>query len=57
MEKTPSELNNFCENVVSVEVSIPVTSDCFMATKILRAEIQSFQIAGFYAQDLLQKVA
>jgi hypothetical protein len=47
----------FCEIVVPVEISIPATFHCFLATRILRADIQSCQEAHFWAQVLLLKLA
>jgi hypothetical protein len=52
---TPSELNNFCDIVVPIEISIPAKFYCFMATRFLRADIQSCQKNSLFGHKLLKK--
>jgi hypothetical protein len=54
---TPSELNDFCDIVVTMEISIPAKFYCFMATRFLTAHIQSCQKLVYLAQVVLEKVA
>jgi hypothetical protein len=53
---TPSELNDFfCEIVVPMEISIPAKFYCFMATRFLKADIQSCQKTHFLGTSCLTK--
>jgi hypothetical protein len=48
----------FCEIVVPVEISIPARFYCFMATRLLTADIQSCQKTRFFlTQVVLENVA
>jgi hypothetical protein len=51
---------NFCEIVAPMEINIPAKFHCFMATRFLKADIQSCQKTLFFlkgAQAVLEKVA
>jgi hypothetical protein len=52
---TPSELNDFCEILVPMEISIPAKFYCFMATRFLRADIQNCQKTCVLATSCLRK--
>jgi hypothetical protein len=45
----------FCEIVVPMEISIPAKFYCFMATRLLRADIQICQITRFLTTSFLRK--
>jgi hypothetical protein len=52
---TPSELNDICEIVVPIEISIPAKFYCFMATSFLASGIQSCQKTRFFGTSCLRK--